>query len=64
MIGNGTKGGFSVISVRIYSGALPPGVGSTNTARPSQTAMAPSQAHSQGCCVRLRAQVIAVPPSG
>ena len=37
MIGNGTSSGFSVISARSQSGALPPGVGSTMIARPSQT---------------------------
>ena len=42
MIGKGTKAGFSVISVRIQSGAVPPGVGRTRTARPSQTKDMPS----------------------
>ncbi len=39
---NGTSGVFQVISARSQSGALPPGVGSTRIARPSQTKDMPS----------------------
>ena len=37
MIGNGMWGGFRVISQRIHSGDVPPGVGRSSTETPSQT---------------------------
>ena len=42
MIGNGMKGGFSVISAASQSGALPPGVGRRRMASPCQTKLMPS----------------------
>ena len=42
MIGKGTSGGFSFISQASHSGDLPPGVGRTSTASPSQTKDMPS----------------------
>ena len=38
----GTSGGFDVISPLIQSGAVPPGAGSSSTARPAQTKLIPS----------------------
>ena len=51
MMGKGTNGGFSFISQASQSGDLPPGVGSTSTARPSQTNDMPSVTTIEG---RLR----------
>ena len=50
MIGKGTSHVFSVISVRTQSGALPPGVGRTITASPSQTKDIPRVTTIDGSC--------------